>query len=103
MRDFDAAAGREIFNGEHGDSSLWAERPLNPVLIEYAAADVEHLFSLYEAYEAAMPNSRLEELSLARIAKTVKRSDDSQVRAHSSAVKDFKLKRNKDYNRDPSD
>merc|ERR1712070_932311 len=42
------AAGRALFDGEDS-GAVWARRPLDPVLVQYAAADVLCLFALHKA------------------------------------------------------
>jgi exonuclease 3'-5' domain-containing protein 1 len=63
-------AGKKLFAPEHGGSyDVWKDRPLNPVLIEYAAIDVVVLHSMKDAwvkYSTLVLNKLVAERRLAK-------------------------------------
>ena len=46
-------AGLQLFAPEKGGSyAVWRKRPLSPALLEYAAEDVAHLFTMFDAWSS---------------------------------------------------
>lgn len=43
--------GKRLFAPERGGSySVWSQRPLQPALVDYASADVRHLFTMLDLW-----------------------------------------------------
>ncbi len=81
-------AGRKLFAPEWGGSyDVWAQRPLHPVLIEYAANDVSLLLEMRRAWERYSPTALNVQSSRARLANAVVSKQPAKGRH--MALKDF--------------
>ncbi len=87
------ARGLKLFAPDKGGSyDVWEERPLNRVLVDYAASDVTSLLKIFEEYAdqartAGLTHSRLLEISERRAHHIVHNSEVPRGRRMS--VKDF--------------
>lgn len=51
--------------------SVWKRRPLPPTLLDYAAADVQHLFKMKDKWRHAVTASEAKTIANARMQKTI--------------------------------
>ncbi|CAE7237916.1 Exd1, partial [Symbiodinium pilosum] len=65
------AAGARMFAPEKGGKmKVWKLRPLPPLLVRYCSQDVQHLFSMWDAWDS-LAHSELRQLSEERLRKRI--------------------------------
>ena len=70
-----------------GSYAVWKERPMDPALIRYAAADVRFLHTMYDAWATFVPVEAMVEISSARVSKAILAS--MPAKGKHMALKDF--------------
>jgi exonuclease 3'-5' domain-containing protein 1 len=79
--------GRRLFAPEQGGSyEVWKTRPMNPILLTYAAADVRHLHDMRDAWDKFMTRD-MYSVTAGRVQKAIK--GKSAARGRHMAQKDF--------------
>jgi exonuclease 3'-5' domain-containing protein 1 len=68
------AVGKTLFAPEKGGSyDVWTQRPLAPALVEYAAADVLHIFAMHTRWSPLMLETVARNIAAARMRSTIER------------------------------
>ena len=70
-----------------GSYAVWKERPMDPALMRYAAADVRFLHTMYDAWATFVPVEAMVEISSARVSKAILAS--MPAKGKHMALKDF--------------
>jgi exonuclease 3'-5' domain-containing protein 1 len=69
------AHGKTLFAPERGGSyDVWTQRPLSPALVEYAAADVLHMFTMHTRWSAHMLEATACSIAAGRMCATIERA-----------------------------
>ena len=68
------AVGKTLFAPEKGGSyDVWTQRPLAPALVEYAAADVLHIFAMHTRWSPLLLETVARNIAAARMRSTIER------------------------------
>jgi exonuclease 3'-5' domain-containing protein 1 len=80
--------GKDLFAPEKGGRyEVWKDRPLNPILVEYASEDVRQLFKIYDRWIGR--SQKLVKGVVAKSKQRILNTIDQPAAYHSGALRDF--------------